>query len=77
MRNKFSTLSSEERQQLAVTLFGNLRGKWLLTEALTIALNKLRKESNIATRRISDIEDMALLHEFFMSPKNRRHKLSP
>jgi len=77
MKTSLSTLSQEERHQIAATLFASLRGKWLLSEALTFSLIKLRKESNIANRRLSDIEDMELLHEYFAAPKNRRKKLCP
>lgn len=77
MRGKYANLGSEARQQIAITMFATIRGKWLLTEALALAIVKLRKESNIADRRITDIEDMELLHEFFMSPKNRRVLLTP
>lgn len=76
MRGEYSNLGSDERQTMAISLFATIRGKWLLTEALALALVRLRKESSIADRRVADIEDMELLHEFFMSPTNRRRKLS-
>ena len=76
MRGKYANLGTDERQHIATAMFNTLRGKWLLAEALALAAVRLRKESNIADRRIADIEDMELLHEFFMSPKNRRRKLT-
>lgn len=77
MRGKYANLGSEERKKIAIAMFATMRSKWLLTEALALAIVRLRKESNIADRRITDIEDMELFREFFMSPKNRRALLTP
>jgi hypothetical protein len=75
MKKKYQQLTPGERLRQAVILFDSTRGRWLLAEALNLATSRLRKESDIAHRRISDIEDMELLHEFFLTPTTRHRKL--
>jgi hypothetical protein len=60
----------------ALALFNSVRGRWLITEAFKLAIGRLRKESDIAHRRISDIEDMTLLQEFFLTPTTRQQTLA-
>ena len=74
--NRNAKQTAEERMHNALTLFNSVRGRWLITEALRLAIGRLRRESDIAHRRISDIEDMALLQEFFLTPTTRQQTLA-
>ena len=74
--NRNSKQTAEERMRNALALFNSVRGRWLITEALRLAVGRLLKESDIAHRRMSDIEDMALLQEFFLTPTTRQQTLA-
>jgi len=56
----FDQLSKEEQEQMAVSLWASPRGKYLIAQALDVAMRTM-KEAKEQELELSNIEDMEML----------------
>jgi hypothetical protein len=61
--NKFS---EKEKEFIATELLNSIRGRFILSQALTIAVEQMKKVPKPYTE-ISNIQDMEILREVFFS----------
>lgn len=55
-------LSKKEKERIAIELFRSLRGQFIISQALAVAIETLKKVEP-PYREESNIEDMEILHE--------------
>ena len=67
--NNWNKLSKEEKKEIALNLFESIRGKYVISQAFSYAINELKKEEN---PQFSNIEDMEILKEVLFNIPNKK-----